>query len=124
VCAKPLGEPQPAGFSTGFLQFPFFCGPVFFADHAVSLETTPLSVGRTQLISEWYVHEDAVEGTDYDIEKLTKVFHVTNLEDAKLMERNFEGVQSMRYVPGPLSTTREDGVRAALDIYLSMMARP
>jgi glycine betaine monooxygenase A len=124
VCAKRLGEPQAEGFSTGFLQFPLFCGPVFFADHAVSLETTPLSVAQTQMICEWYVHEDAIEGTDYDREKLTNVFHVTNLEDARLMERNYQGVRSMRYEPGPLSATREDGVQQALDLYQRMMSQP
>jgi len=122
VCNKPLGATVPDRFSCGFLLWPNFCGPVFFADHCVSLETTPLSVDRTQMIAEWYVHEDAVEGTDYNRERLIKVFHVTNLEDAKLTERNFSGIRSMRFVPGPLSKTREDGVAVALERYRQMMS--
>jgi phenylpropionate dioxygenase-like ring-hydroxylating dioxygenase large terminal subunit len=124
VCAKRLGEPRPEGFSTGFLLFPMFCGPVFFADHAVALETSPLSARQTLMNCEWYVHEDAREGIDYDREKLTEVFHLTNLEDCRLMERNYQGVLSMRYVPGPLSATREDGVKAMLSLYLEMMNAP
>jgi phenylpropionate dioxygenase-like ring-hydroxylating dioxygenase large terminal subunit len=121
VCKKRLGVPQAEGFSTGFLLFPFFEGPVFFADHCVSLETTPLGVDRTQMISEWYVHEDAVEGVDYDPQTVAEIFHITNLEDAALMARNYAGVRSARYVPGPLSATREHGVRYALDLYREMM---
>ena len=121
VCRKPLGDSLPDRFSCGFLLWPNFCGPVFFADHCVSLETTPLSVDKTQMIAEWYVHEQAVEGVDYDREQLIKVFDVTNREDARLTERNFSGIRSMRYVPGPLSATREDGVSVALDRYRQMM---
>jgi phenylpropionate dioxygenase-like ring-hydroxylating dioxygenase large terminal subunit len=121
VCSKRLGTPQPEQFSTGFLLFPLFAGPVFFADHCVSLETTPLAVDRTQLISEWYVHEDAVAGVDYNIERLIRVFHETNIEDARLMERNYAGVRSMRFVPGPLSANREDGTIAFLNLYEEMM---
>jgi len=121
VCTKPLGADLPHQFSCGFLLWPNFCGPVFFADHCVSLETTPLSVDRTQLISEWYVHEDAVEGRDYDRERLIKVFDVTNREDGALAERNYAGITSMRFQPGPLSATREDGVKTALRRYVEMM---
>lgn len=122
VSAKPLGTGQPDGFSTGFLLAPMFCGPVFFADHAVSLELTPLSREKTQLICEWYVHEDAVEGADYDREKLIAVFHVTNQEDGRLAERNYEGMRSMRFVPGPSHPLRENGIQQALGRYLELMA--
>jgi phenylpropionate dioxygenase-like ring-hydroxylating dioxygenase large terminal subunit len=123
VCSKPLGADLPPQFSCGFLLWPNFCGPLFMADHCVSLETTPLSVDKTQLISECYVRSDTIEGVDYEVERLIKAFHVTNLEDAELAERNFEGMRSLRFVPGPLSATREDGTRAALATYLEMMGR-
>ncbi|HUI61479.1 MAG TPA: aromatic ring-hydroxylating dioxygenase subunit alpha [Steroidobacteraceae bacterium] len=122
VCSKALGESLPEGFSTGFLLQPNFCGPVFFVDHAVSLELTPLSRDRTQLICEWYVHEEAVEGVDYDLEALIRVFHVTNQEDGALAEQNYLGMKSRRFVPGPLHPQREDGVQMALRRYLEMMA--
>jgi Rieske 2Fe-2S family protein len=122
VCKIPLGNDQGAGFSTGFLLTPNFCGPVFFVDHAVSLELTPLSREETQLVCEWYVHEDAVEGVDYDVEALIKVFHVTNLEDGDLAERNYRGIKSARFQPGPHLDHRESGVKLALTQYLQMMA--
>ncbi|EJL30788.1 ring-hydroxylating dioxygenase, large terminal subunit [Caulobacter sp. AP07] len=122
VCQKPLGTAPPDGFSTGFLLMPMFCGPVYFADHAVSLELTPLSATQSQLICEWYVHEDAVEGVDYEVPALIEVFHVTNLEDGVFAERNARGVSSRRFTPGPHLAHREAGVGGALGLYKTMMA--
>ena len=61
VVKKALGTQQEDGFNTGFIFMPIFSGPILFIDHAVSLEVTPLARDRTQMISEWYVHEDAEE---------------------------------------------------------------
>lgn len=120
VCAKSLGTAQD-GFSAGFLLWPLFCGPVMFVDHAVSLELTPLSVDKSQFVAEWYVHEDAVAGVDYDVEKLIAVFDITNREDKAFGERNYRGMRSSRFEPGPLHPRREDGVIMAYDAYRAMM---
>ncbi|WP_437880432.1 aromatic ring-hydroxylating oxygenase subunit alpha [Pseudomonas sp. LRF_L74] len=121
VCKKPLGKAVD-GDSAGFLLWPFFCGPVFFVDHAVSLELTPMGVDKCQFICEWYVEETAVESVDYDVEKLIQVFHITNVEDQAFGERNYRGIQSSRFVPGALHPRREDGIIAAYDLYRGMMA--
>ncbi len=121
VSKKSLGNAKD-GESAGFLLWPFFCGPVFFVDHAVSLELTPLGVDKCQFICEWYVHEDAVEGEDYDAETVSKVFHITNTEDQAFGERNYQGIQSSRFVPGALHPRREDGIIAAYEVYRQMMA--
>lgn len=121
VSKKSLGTAKD-GESSGFLLWPFFCGPVFFVDHAVSLELTPLGVDKCQFICEWYVHEDAVEGVDYDAEEVAKVFHITNTEDQAFGERNYQGIQSSRFVPGALHPRREDGIIAAYEVYRQMMA--
>ncbi len=122
VVTKPLGTPQKPGFSAGFLVMPMFCGPVLFVDHAVELEITPLAVDRTQMISEWYVHEDAVEGVDYDVNKLIEIFHITNEEDLALAKRNYQGIESVHFTPGPLNPTRERGIIDVHKMYLEMMA--
>lgn len=124
VCSKALGDGLPDAFSTGFLSFPNFAGPVFFTDHAVSLELTQLSPSRSLVVAEWFVHEEAVEGRDYEVERLIKVFDVTNREDKAFAERNYRGQCSMGYEPGPLVMGREDGTAAALALYLDMMDRP
>ena len=122
VVAKPLGTAQDDGFTTGFIVLPLFCGPVLFVDHAVELEITPLDVGRAQMISEWYVHEDAVEGVDYDVNKLIEIFHITNREDLALAKRNYQGIESARFTPGPLNSKRERTIIDVHKMYLDMMA--
>ena len=49
----------------------------------------------------WLVHEDAVEGVDYDIERLTEVWTATNDQDRVLAENNHRGIRSKAYEPGP-----------------------
>ncbi|HWI23100.1 MAG TPA: aromatic ring-hydroxylating dioxygenase subunit alpha [Baekduia sp.] len=124
VCKKPLGVGFVPNYSCGYVNVPFFSGPVYFADHGVQLDLTPLDKDNTRLVSQWFVHEDAVEGVDYDIEKLIGVFHVTNLEDGELAALNARGVNSRRFVPGPNNATREAFVKAALEQYLALMDRP
>jgi phenylpropionate dioxygenase-like ring-hydroxylating dioxygenase large terminal subunit len=122
VCKKQLGGGQLRDrFSAGYLVTPNFGGPVYFADHAVALAVTPLTRETTQLVCQWIVHEDAVEGEDYEVEKLIDVFHITNLEDGDLAAFNQRGVNSRRFVPGPNSTTNEPGIKMALNAYLAMM---
>lgn len=120
--SKPLGTPQEDGFSTGFILMPMFCGPVFFVDHAVSLEVTPLTIDSTQLIAEWYVREDAIEGADYDVKELIDVFHITNQEDGAFAERNFNGIKSKGYTPGPVNPMREGNIISGYELYHKMMA--
>jgi Rieske 2Fe-2S family protein len=47
------------------------------------------------------VHEDAVEGVDYDIDTLIEVWRATNAQDATLVAHNQRGVNSKAYTPGP-----------------------
>ena len=48
------------------------------ADHAVVFSVLPLAPDRTALRTTWLVHPDAVEGVDYDLATLTKVWNATN----------------------------------------------
>ncbi len=73
----------------------------FLADHAVTFSVLPLSVDRTLVRTTWLVHEDAVEGTDYDLDNLTHVWRETNQQDAVLCARAQLGVSSPGYEPGP-----------------------
>ncbi len=101
LCAKPLGTPQLEGFSTGFMVYPNYSSVLYFADHAIALVGEPISLGRSRLVAEWIVHEDAVEGVDYDPGALMKLWDVTNLEDIEFAERNYNGLKSMRFTPVP-----------------------
>jgi glycine betaine catabolism A len=71
------------------------------ADHAVTFSVLPLSADRTLVRTTWLVHEDAVEGTDYDLETLTRVWRETNEQDSVFCARAQLGVSSPGYEPGP-----------------------
>ncbi len=85
----------------------FDIGPVSdflaYPDHGVIYRFIPRSVERTELEVIWLVHADAVEGVDYDVEKLTWLWRITSEEDKKIVEMNQEGVNSNFYLPGPYS---------------------
>lgn len=73
----------------------------FLADHIIHFRVLPLSVDRTAVRTTWLVHEDAVEGVDYDIDTLTSVWIATNAQDAELAAVNHKGIRSKAYQPGP-----------------------
>ncbi|WP_328814215.1 aromatic ring-hydroxylating oxygenase subunit alpha [Rhodococcus sp. NBC_00297] len=121
VSSKPLGAGFVPDLSVGYLNIPFFTGPVYFADHAVSLDIAPIDKDTTRLVSQWFVHEDAVEDVDYSIKTLTEIFDITNKEDCGLAELNQRGVNSHRFVPGPNNPVREALIKTALNQYLELM---
>jgi phenylpropionate dioxygenase-like ring-hydroxylating dioxygenase large terminal subunit len=60
-------------------------------------------VDRTEMEILWLVDEAAVEGTDYDVERLTWLWKTTSAEDKKIVEMNQAGVNSRFFEPGPYS---------------------
>lgn len=73
----------------------------FASDHIIHFRVLPLSVNRTALRATWLVHEDAIAGVDYDVERLTEVWRATNDQDRILAENNQRGILSRAYAPGP-----------------------
>ena len=49
------------------------------------------------------MHADAVEGRDYDLANLTKVWNATNAQDAAFVGETQRGVLSPAYEPGPIA---------------------
>mmetsp|Transcript_14785 Transcript_14785/g.17327 ORF Transcript_14785/g.17327 Transcript_14785/m.17327 type:complete len:470 (+) Transcript_14785:675-2084(+) len=89
----------------------------FLADHALSFRLLPISPTETEVTTKWLVPGDAVEGVDYDLETLTKVWIETNMQDQKLVEANQIGVSSPAYEPGPYNMSHESGVSQFVDWY-------
>ncbi|NGO67757.1 aromatic ring-hydroxylating oxygenase subunit alpha [Streptomyces boncukensis] len=79
----------------------------FMADHAVTFAAIPLGADRTLVRTTWLVHADAVEGVDYDLDTMTKVWKATNDQDAVLVARAQQGVSSPAYLPGPYAPAEE-----------------
>jgi glycine betaine catabolism A len=93
----------------------------FLADHAISFRVLPLTPTRTALTTKWLVHREAVEGVDYDVNELTRVWLATNEQDRRIVQENQVGMNYPDYQPGPLSPVTENGVRQFVDWYCSRL---
>lgn len=118
------GAPIPDAFHAGFAIQPMLTRGYFHVDHATIHTLRPLGVNRVQWITRWFVHEDAVEGDDFELHKLTEVWRVTNEQDLGLVQRSYKGVKSRRFVPGPLSAAREPALKSTTAMYLQLMNNP
>jgi len=87
------------------------------ADHAVTTRLAPTAIDLTEVVVTWLVDAEAVEGRDYDLDKLINVWARTSEQDWALCERNQRGIRSPAYVPGPLSVRYEANVAAFHDWY-------
>lgn len=92
-------------------------------DHAVSARLLPAGRGLTKARSTWLVHEDAVEGKDYQLEELLPFWQLTNEQDWDLCARAQRGIRSSRYTPGPLSIHKEYNVAGFHDWVLSELGK-
>jgi len=80
---------------------------------------TPITPMLTDAEVTWLVQEDAVEGADYDIQRLTWLWQATCEQDFKLCEDNQAGMNSRRYEPGPYSEV--EGVESFVQWYVDQM---
>ncbi|MGA1857182.1 aromatic ring-hydroxylating dioxygenase subunit alpha [Azospirillum sp. 11R-A] len=93
----------------------------FLGDHAIVFRVTPLGPTETEVTTKWLVHKDAVEGRDYDLNRLTEVWIATNAEDRTVVEDNQRGILSPSYEPGPLSNDHEAGIVQFQDWYAATL---
>ena len=101
ACNKLIGpftEPESSSLSvwTQPNSWHHFC-----CDHVVTFSLTPLSAGTTLLRTSWLVHEDAVEGVDYEVDRLAALWRKTNDQDGRLASLNHRGIATDGYRPGP-----------------------
>ncbi|KMK65206.1 aromatic ring-hydroxylating dioxygenase subunit alpha [Puniceibacterium sp. IMCC21224] len=89
----------------------------FLSDQGLVFRMTPISPTETEVTTIWLVNKDAVEGVDYDLNRLTEVWVATNSEDRAIVEENQRGIRSPAYVPGPYSAHQEGGVIQFVDWY-------
>ena len=93
----------------------------FLSDMVILFSVKPVGPQETQVTTKWFVHKDAVEGQDYDLERLTTVWIHTNDEDREIIEENQRGINSPAYEPGPYSAAQETGVAQFVDWYCETM---
>ncbi|MCG7505386.1 aromatic ring-hydroxylating oxygenase subunit alpha [Mesorhizobium retamae] len=129
LVSKPLGQfanmgAPPANWGAGFQITPVLTRIIAHVDHALIFSIRPIDVGDVEWVARWFVHADAVEGVDYNLDRLMEVWLATNDQDLSLCVGTFQGMHSRRYVPGPLSALREPAINSAVQLYRSMMAAP
>ncbi|MDR4534644.1 aromatic ring-hydroxylating dioxygenase subunit alpha [Glutamicibacter sp. PS] len=73
----------------------------FQSDHVITFGAFPINEHQTLVRTTWLVADDAVEGDDYDLEKLTYTWKQTNLQDKNFVELCQVGAASPAYEQGP-----------------------
>lgn len=89
-------------------------------DHAVLFSAIPLAPDQTLVRTTWLVHADAVEGVDYDLDRLTGVWEITNQQDADLVALAHQGIADPAYLPGPYGPS-EVQVEAFINWYITAL---
>jgi Rieske 2Fe-2S family protein len=75
--------------------------------NTVIYRITPLSATECEFSQTWLVHEDAVEGVDYEVEGLVWLDRVTLSQDEAIVRNTQAGVGSRYYEPGPYAELEE-----------------
>lgn len=89
-----------------------------YNDYAVFFAFVPREADRSDIVCTWFVHGEAREGADYDLERLTWLWTVTTEQDKAIIEANAAGISSPSYQPGPASLLETD-VAGFREWYLS-----
>jgi Rieske 2Fe-2S family protein len=110
------------GISGGIMFVPNFAFAAFYVDHWWTVSVRPISAHRTEFVYSWFVRDDAVEGEDFDVERLIEVGHITQSEDNALIERTQAGIDSRFYVPGPINMDAEPALHDFVTNYLKFLA--
>ena len=118
ACQKLIGpftEPESSSLSvwTQPNSWHHFC-----CDHVVTFSLTPLSSGQTLLRTSWLVHEDAVEGVDYDPDHIAALWRRTNDQDGRFSQLNHLGIATDGYRQGPYAV-EEKLVEDFKDFYVA-----
>jgi Rieske 2Fe-2S family protein len=103
-CSKKLIGPH-TDYDEGTLSFWFNPNAWihFASDHIATNWVLPLDENKCVLYTSWIVHEDAIEGEDYNYKHMTDVWKVTNEEDEGLCQSMTQGALSEHYKPGYFS---------------------
>lgn len=113
------GEPValPMGLHTdfdagvlGLVTYPNFWMDAV-ADYVWTMRVTAVSPSKTIIDLAWLVANNAIEGVDYTIERLTEFWKITGEQDWALCENNFAGIESSKYEPGPYAPAEAEVVK-------------
>lgn len=120
VCKKRLGN-LADGDSFVWADMVMWSSHPHFCDYSQKMIVHPISVDTSEIVLQWFVHEDAVEGVDYEVKDVIALFSAVAEQDYVFVERQQRGVSSDRYIPGPNHSLRETDMEAALLDYIKLM---
>lgn len=120
--APPLGDLTGHDGGATDLQVGLLNNFLIYADHVVGYRFVPRGLQETDIQVVWMVRDDAQEGRDFVLEDLIWLWHVTSLDDERIIRHNQQGVNSHFFAPGPLAEM-EWGIRGFYDNYLAMITR-
>jgi Rieske 2Fe-2S family protein len=95
---------------------------LIYSDHVVGYRFVPRGIQETDIQMVWYVRDDAEVDQDYNLEDLVWLWHVTTLDDERIIRVNQEGVNSFHFRPGPLSKM-ETFISSFYDGYLKVLRK-
>ncbi len=121
--ARPISQATQGMGAMRWVHYPSMTNNHIMEDYGMIHRVLPLGAESTLLTCYWITHRDAVEGQDYNLAELTKVWDATNAQDISLTEYNQQGVNSDGYQPGPYSHDIESGVIKFVEWYCSTMSR-
>jgi phenylpropionate dioxygenase-like ring-hydroxylating dioxygenase large terminal subunit len=93
----------------GLVNYPNFWMDAV-SDYVWTMRVTAVDAATTDVEFCWLVDANAVEGKDYDLNRLTAFWEITGEQDGKLCENNFKGIQSNAYRPGPYAPVEDQVV--------------
>lgn len=116
--ARPMGDHKDYDAGVlGLVVYPNFWMDAV-SDYMWTMRLTAISPSQTAIDLSWLVDREAVEGVDYNLDRLTEFWKITGEQDWELCENNFRGIESSHYQPGPYAPVEQDVVRF-VDWYIS-----
>lgn len=75
--------------------------PPDYLNYCVVYRILPLAIQRSEIEVVWLMKEVAMEGVDYEVDRLTAMWDITTREDEMIILRNQQGINASMYQPAP-----------------------
>lgn len=120
AASSPMGshEDHDAGV-LGMVAYPNFWMDAV-SDYMWTMRLTAIDHKTTIIDLMWLVDYAAIEGLDYETDKLISFWKITGEQDWKLCENNYRGIESSKYRPGSYAPDEAD-VAKYVEWYLNQM---
>ncbi|HEY2010611.1 MAG TPA: aromatic ring-hydroxylating dioxygenase subunit alpha [Rhizomicrobium sp.] len=121
VCRKLMGgftDPD-MGTARANTNINFWCHAN--SDYAHTVRITPVSAEKTIVRGYWLVDETAIRNQDYDPETVAAFHDRVMREDWEICRRQWQGVKSPSFEPGPLSPAKEHNLAHFIRWYVGAL---